>query len=220
MQGCADRGPRHQFCTGGDIRELRDIYQVNAHRIGALKGGWSVSDEVGFTSMFEEHYESVLRYAWRRVGPADAADVAAETFKVAWEKYDKVPHAQPLPWLYTTARNLALNLIRRGNRRDALTDSLSELLTSRGTEEDHAVTVASRQAALAALNSLSERDRELVLLMSWEGLDLRQAATVVGCSRSTAAMRLHRIRRRLRHLLVEESQPITDRQPSFGRSVI
>ncbi|WP_433222468.1 RNA polymerase sigma factor [Microtetraspora malaysiensis] len=179
-----------------------------------------MSDEASFTSMFQKHYEAVLRYAWRRVGPADAADVAAETFKIAWEKYDRVPQDQPLPWLYTTARNLTLNLIRRDNRRDAIADSLSEGLTRHGAEEDHAATLAARQAALAALNSLSDGDRELVLLMSWEGLDLRQAAAVVGCSRSTAAMRLHRIRRRLRHLLVEESQPITDRQPSFGRSVI
>ncbi|GII42100.1 RNA polymerase sigma factor [Planotetraspora phitsanulokensis] len=179
-----------------------------------------MSDEAGFTSMFQEHYESVLRYAWRRVGPADAPDVAAETFRVAWEKYDRFPHDQPLPWLYTTARNLTLNLIRRDNRRDALVDSLSDDVTRNGAEEDHAGTFAARQAALAALNSLSDGDRELVLLMSWEGLDLRQAAAVVGCSRSTAAMRLHRIRKRLRHLLVEESQPIADRQPSFGRSVI
>ncbi|WP_433419805.1 RNA polymerase sigma factor [Microtetraspora malaysiensis] len=179
-----------------------------------------MSDEANFTSMFQEHYEAVLRYTWRRVGPADAADVAAETFKVAWEKYDRVPQDQPLPWLYATARNLTLNLIRRDNRRDAIADSLNKDLTRHGAEEDHAATLAARQAALAALNSLSDGDRELVLLMSWEGLDLRQAAAVVGCSRSTAAMRLHRIRRRLRHLLVEESQPITDRQPSFGRSVI
>ncbi|GII27771.1 RNA polymerase sigma factor [Planotetraspora mira] len=177
-------------------------------------------DEAGFTSMFQKHYESVLRYAWRRVGPADAADVAAETFKVAWEKYDRVPQDQPLPWLYTTARNLTLNLIRRDNRRDALADLLVEDLTRHGTEEDHAATIAARQAAFAALSTLSDGDRELILLMSWEGLDLRQAAEVVGCSRSTAAMRLHRIRGRLRHLLGEESQPITDRQPSFGRSVI
>ncbi|WP_156046089.1 RNA polymerase sigma factor [Herbidospora cretacea] len=157
-------------------------------------------DESGFTSMFQQHYESVLRYAWRRVGPADAADIAAETFKIAWEKYDRVPRDQPLPWLYATARNLALNLIRRTHRRDALTTLVT------GTEEDHAAEVATRQAALAALNGLSESDRELVLLMSWEELDLAQAAKVVGCSKATAAMRVHRLRRRLRHLFVEEPE--------------
>ncbi|GAB1819288.1 RNA polymerase sigma factor [Herbidospora sp. RD11066] len=159
-----------------------------------------MGDEASFTRMFQEHYEPVLRYAWRRAGPADAADIAAETFKIAWEKYDRVPRDQPLPWLYATARNLTMNLIRRTHRRHTWTDGET------GVEADHATEVAGRQAALAALNDLSESDRELVLLMSWEGLDLGQAAKVVGCSRATAAMRVHRLRRRLRHLFVDEPE--------------
>ncbi|WP_269750555.1 hypothetical protein [Herbidospora daliensis] len=37
-----------------------------------------MNDEADFTRMFQEHYTPVLRYAWRRAGPADAADIAAE----------------------------------------------------------------------------------------------------------------------------------------------
>ncbi|MEV6868507.1 RNA polymerase sigma factor [Streptosporangium subroseum] len=179
-----------------------------------------MNDEDGFTRMFQEHYESVLRYAWRRVGPADAPDIAAETFKIAWEKYGRFPRDQPLPWLYVTARNLTLNLIRKGERRDGLTDSLSEDATRHGAEDDHATAVANRQAALAALNGLSDDDRELVLLVCWEGLDLRQAATIVGCSRPAAAMRLYRVRRRLQHLLADEPRSAVDRNPSYGESAI
>ncbi|WP_308125832.1 RNA polymerase sigma factor [Nonomuraea ceibae] len=172
-----------------------------------------MSDEAGFTHMFHEHYEAVLRYAWRRVGPVEAADIAAETFKVAWEKYHRFPSGQPLPWLYATARNLISNAIRRDNRRDGLLWDGSLMLSD--VEDDHAAGVAARQEALTALRSLSEADRELLLLMSWEGLDLRQAAAVVGCSRPTAAMRLHRARKRLSHLLSKDAPPIADRKPSF-----
>jgi RNA polymerase sigma-70 factor (ECF subfamily) len=179
-----------------------------------VEGRRRVSDEDSFTRMFEDHYEAVLRYAWRRVGPADAPDITAETFKIAWEKYERLPREHPLPWLYATARNLMLNLIRRDNRRDALAGPLGEGLTHHCAEADHATAVVARQTALAALNSLSEDDRELVLLMSWEGLDLREAAKVVGCSRPTAAMRLHRARKRLRRLLGEEPQTVAARQPS------
>ncbi|MFF5209285.1 RNA polymerase sigma factor [Streptosporangium sp. NPDC000396] len=179
-----------------------------------------MSDEANFTRMFHEHYESVLRYAWRRVGPADAPDIAAETFKIAWEKYGRFPPDRPLPWLYVTARNLALNLIRREKRRDGLVDWLSEDMACHGVEDDHAGAVAARHVALAALNGLSEDDRELVLLVCWEGLDLRQAAAVVGCSRPVATMRLHRARKRLRHLFADEPQPAVTRSPSYGKSVI
>ncbi|MET9251718.1 sigma-70 family RNA polymerase sigma factor [Nonomuraea sp. NPDC003709] len=165
-----------------------------------------MSDQTGFTGLFEEHYEEVLRYAWRRVGAADAPDVAAETFRIAWEKYDRLPHDQPLPWLYTTARHVVSNHIRSGTRRDGLAASLAEGLLRHGAESDHAAIVAARHAALAALDNLNEDDRELVLLLAWEGLDLRQSAKAVGCSWPTARMRLHRARKRLHRLLTADGQ--------------
>lgn len=166
----------------------------------------SLSDQSGFTGLFEEYYEAVLRYAWRRVGPADAPDIAAETFRIAWEKYDRIPHDQPLPWLYTTTRHVVSNHIRSSKRRDGLVASLAEGLPQHGDESDHAAIVAARHAALKALDDLSEDDRELVLLLTWEGLDLHQAAKAVGCSWPTARMRLHRVRKRLHRLLADDDQ--------------
>jgi RNA polymerase sigma-70 factor (ECF subfamily) len=49
----------------------------------------------------------------------------------------------------------------------------------------------------AALARLSESDRELLLLMAWEGLELKQAAAVLGVRPNTLAVRFHRARRRL-----------------------
>jgi RNA polymerase sigma factor (sigma-70 family) len=170
-----------------------------------------LNDQTGFTGLFEEHYEAVLRYAWRRVSTADAPDVAAETFRIAWEKYDRLPPDQPLPWLYTTARNVVSNHIRSGKRRDVLVASLTEELARHGDEADHAAVVTARHAALAALDGLSDDDRELVLLVAWEGLDLHQAAKVLGCSWAAATMRLHRARKRLRRLLPAGSQDTTTR---------
>jgi RNA polymerase sigma-70 factor (ECF subfamily) len=52
-------------------------------------------------------------------------------------------------------------------------------------------------ALALALAELSERDRELLLLIAWEGLGPEQAAKVFGCSRNALAVRLHRARKRL-----------------------
>ncbi|WP_067479251.1 RNA polymerase sigma factor [Actinomadura hibisca] len=161
-------------------------------------------DDEAFARMFREHYQAVLRYAWRRAGPAEAADVAAETFRIAWERRDRLPSDDPLPWLYATARNVVSNLVRKDRRRDGLRDVLADELARHGGQDDHAAAVAARQAAIEALNALGERDRELVLLVCWEGLDLRQAAEAAGCSHAAAAMRLHRARKRLRHALADD----------------
>ncbi|WP_187414890.1 RNA polymerase sigma factor [Nonomuraea sp. PA05] len=170
-----------------------------------------MDEEADFTRLFQEHYESVLRYAWRRVGPADAPDIANETFRIAWEKYREVPPDRKLPWLYGTARKLIGNLVKKEKRREGLF-----AVHDVGGGDDHAVAVVTRQAALTALNSLSESDRELVLLVAWEGLDLREAAQVAGCSRAAAGMRLHRARRRLEQFLSDHPQ----HQPRFGESAV
>ncbi len=58
----------------------------------------------------------------------------------------------------------------------------------------------------AALAVLSERDREALRLVAWEGLDPERAARAAGCSRGAFAVRLHRARRRLEAALADDRQ--------------
>lgn len=50
---------------------------------------------------------------------------------------------------------------------------------------------------VAALSQLSTADRELLLLLAWEGLTPEQAATVLDVSRNALAVRIYRARQRL-----------------------
>jgi DNA-directed RNA polymerase specialized sigma24 family protein len=49
---------------------------------------------------------------------------------------------------------------------------------------------------------LNETDREVLALVAWEELRVRDAALVLGCSPPVFSVRLHRARRRLEHLLI------------------
>ncbi|MFF1873489.1 RNA polymerase sigma factor [Kitasatospora herbaricolor] len=69
-----------------------------------------------FREVYREHYGAVYRYMHRRVGDADAADLAAEVFTVAWRRFDALPAQAPLPWLYTVARNTVANHRRKEGR--------------------------------------------------------------------------------------------------------
>jgi DNA-directed RNA polymerase specialized sigma24 family protein len=65
---------------------------------------------------FEATHRQVLAYAMRRTRiEADAEDIAAETFAIAWRRMTEVPPI-PLPWLYGVARRLLANQ-RRGTGR-------------------------------------------------------------------------------------------------------
>jgi RNA polymerase sigma-70 factor, ECF subfamily len=167
-------------------------------RTGADRGSARVGAS-RFDAVFDAHYLKVLAFAIRRTqGRAEAEDVAAETFAVAWRRRDAIPDAA-LPWLYGVALRVIAN-DRRSSRRRAHRD---QRFASGSTphSRDPAEIVESRDEIAAALASLTEQQREALRLVAWEGLDHRTAASVIGCSPATFRVRLHRARRALaKHL--------------------
>ena len=146
--------------------------------------------EARFSEIYDQHFEAVRRYVWRRAALL-ADDVAAETFLVAWRRLDDVP-ANALPWLIAVARNTLLNERRRARRQTAVTDRLAAEPIH---VESGAETVASDSVG-AALTALPERDREVLLLSVWEDLDRDAIAQILGCSKANVSVRLHRARHR------------------------
>ena len=133
-------------------------------------------------------------YARRRTDFATADDVVGEVFAIAWRRFDEVP-ARSLPWLLGCARRVLANQRRGEERLAALRGRLRDMRA-----EASWVSVADGELA-AALQALSERDRDVLMLIAWEGLDPAEAALVLGCSRGAASVRLHRARRRLESAL-------------------
>jgi RNA polymerase sigma factor (sigma-70 family) len=141
--------------------------------------------------LFADHAQAVRAYALRRIDPATADDIVSEVFVVASRRLDEIPD-DPLPWLLATARRVLANHRRAAGRREVLAEQLTTLHASVWRDE-----IASEPELLGALGRLSERDREILLLVAWEDLDPTAAAAALGCSRATFAVRLHRARRRL-----------------------
>lgn len=152
-----------------------------------------------FAPMYQAHYENVLRYAARRVGPEGAHDVAAETFLVAWRRHDRVPAAagEVLPWLYGVARQVVANEQRGRRRRERLQERLRHVGRRAVVMPDHLAGLVENDRVLQAMSRLSARDQEVLRLIGWEELEIPAAALVAGCSARTFSVRLHRARRRL-----------------------
>ena len=158
------------------------------------------ADHDRLTDLWDRHADQVYAYARRRVGASDAPDVVAEVFAVAVAHSSKVPD-DALPWLYRTAWNVIANLWRAEQRRARLTGAAQESV-------DPAVAVVERAALADALATLSDTDREALLLTAWEGLDARRAAAAAGCSAATFAVRLHRARRRLERSMNRDEEEV------------
>lgn len=64
--------------------------------------------EIRFREMFNDSDPAIAQYARQRGHQqADANDLVAATFEIAWRRLDKVSAGEEaLPWLLTVARNL------------------------------------------------------------------------------------------------------------------
>ena len=146
-----------------------------------------------FEAMYVLHYAAIEAYVRRRTDtPDDAADAIAETFLTAWRRLSALPDGDEARlWLYAVARRVLANQRRGEARRSALADRLRAEL-SVATPSDSQTGVVRE-----ALQKLSPGDRELLMLIGWEGLTPAEAAQVVGSSRTAVRVRLHRARRRL-----------------------
>ena len=149
--------------------------------------------------MYREHGGAVRRYVRRRWDAQSADDVVADVFVVAWRRLDEVPD-DPLPWLLGVARRVLANRRRGTAREHAL---LARLRFERlGVPPFIARDAPERGARVwRALSALSERDREVLLLVAWEGLAPHRAARVLGIGANTFAVRMYRARRRFRRAL-------------------
>jgi DNA-directed RNA polymerase specialized sigma24 family protein len=161
------------------------------------------SAEERFQEIYRRHRPAVVAYARRRVSADTVEDVVAETFLVCWRKLECVPE-EPLPWLYAVARKTLAN-----QRRAAARQTTRAIVEISG----EAVLFGGDPALGAAFSRLSERDREVLRLVAWEGLLLREAATVLGCSAVACRVRFHRAKRRLAEQLQALERHATTARP-------
>ncbi|TYL45348.1 sigma-70 family RNA polymerase sigma factor [Nocardioides sp. BGMRC 2183] len=157
--------------------------------------------EARFRGMYQTNFSAVLGYALRRTAQqADASDVVAETFLVAWRRFDDAPPGDARPWLFGVARHVLANHHRSGRRRERLGGRLRSTLTAESAP-DPAVGVAETDRVRRALLRIGPDDRELLMLVGWDGLTPTEAAAALGIKPGTARMRLARARARMRELL-------------------
>jgi RNA polymerase sigma factor (sigma-70 family) len=162
--------------------------------------------EERFGALFGATHVALLAYAVRRVAdPADAADVVAETFLVAWRRLDDVPSGvEARLWMFGVARRVIANHYRGERRRNALADRLRDNLQQGVTPLE----LHEPSPVQVAMLRLGEEDRELLRLVAWEELAREEIAVTMGLSRGAVRVRLHRARARLKQAMNDVQREI------------
>lgn len=163
--------------------------------------------------LFERHATAVHRFLAWRVGIGAADDLLSEVFLGALGARERVlphPSGSALPWLYGIARNVARSHVRR--RPPAVGWPPGEAVDWAAV--DARVDAIGRSPQLrAALRDLTDSEREVLLMVAWDGLTPSEAADVLGITAESARTRLSRARRRAQHALRAMTPAITEDHP-------
>jgi RNA polymerase sigma-70 factor (ECF subfamily) len=155
--------------------------------------------------VYERHAPAVFRYLARRTGTPAAEDLLGEVFVAAVAARLRVqPHASgsALPWLY----GIAGNVVRAHLRRKAPHGLADHEPAVDWDAVDARLDAGARRHELrVALQALTSSERELLLLVAWDGLTPAEAGQVLGLTPVAARSRLHRARTRAQAALDELS---------------
>jgi RNA polymerase sigma-70 factor, ECF subfamily len=179
--------------------------------------GPSACDETAaFDTLYERHRRAVMAYLFRHIGDlATAEDLTQECFLRVWRaRHHYQPTAAFRTWLFTIARRLALDVLKRRapvvsiepDSEGDSSPSLSDALTARLAESDPEAILFGRELERRleeALGQLPEELREAVALRDMAEMSYEETARVIGCPLGTVKSRLNAARRRLRIVALE-----------------
>lgn len=172
-------------------------------RASEVPAGSAAGDAEWFSASVREHSTAIVKYFARRAPHQDAEDLASEVFVTAWRRRSDVPRDAVLPWLYTTAGFVLANYRRK--LVDVPIGDVPESSAAPRVGSDPELTAIVDDDLRTALSLVGERDRQILLLNAWEGLDGVELAQVLEISRSGADAALSRARKRLREAWAERA---------------
>lgn len=145
-----------------------------------------------FSSLYKQYAPDVYRFALYLSGErGDAEDITSETFVRAWTAPEPIETATAKGYLFTIARNLFLQGLRRKSRHVALDENISELGASPYTQAEGKEELRS---VLTQLQELPEVSRAALLMRALDGMAYEEIARALGISLAAVKVKVHRAR--------------------------
>ena len=171
-------------------------------------------DRAAFVTLVEKYKQPLFSFVFRTLrDETETEDVAQNTFLQVWKsraRYERT--AKFSTWLFTIARNLCLNEIRRRSRHPA--ESLEETHPEHDDQpsrqyEDKQIFLPTENALHSelakkieeALAELPENQRTAILLCRQDEVSYEEIAEILGCSLSATKSVIHRGRETLKEKL-------------------
>ena len=156
-------------------------------------------------AIVQAHQDAVVRFARAVTRDENTAlDAAQEAFIRLWRNPGSFTGGSLRAWLFTVARNVALNEFRAGRRRTARIERVEPPPQPPTAEQQTADAERLRQVR-EFIATLPEQERSAITLFAAEGLSQAEVATVLGTSERAVKQAILSARRKLRERFGESS---------------
>ena len=177
----------------------REYGTVQPDVLEGLMAGVAAGDQEALGQLYHHARTAVFGLALSILRHGhDAEDVTQDTFVRAWEKAEQYrPQGTPMAWLLAIARNLALMKLRERARTQDLPPEDWESFAI----DSHDVTTEDRTVLTAALSTLSDEERQIIMLHVTAGLKHREIAQLLELPLSTVLSKYRRALSKLKQKL-------------------
>jgi RNA polymerase sigma-70 factor (ECF subfamily) len=167
-------------------------------------------DCAAFAELYDFYLPRIYGFVYRRVlDRCVAEDLTSMTFQRALENVRRSDFRNDSfgGWLYRVASNAVVDHVRRDRRYGSM-ESLDGQEEPAGLALDALAAALDRDQLQRALRQLPVNHREVLVLRFYDDLDGPEMCAILGCSRETLAVRLHRALRALRLAVAKESADV------------
>lgn len=161
-------------------------------------------DESCLAALFERHHAGLYNFCCQLTRDrALAEDVTQEAFFRVLRARRSYRGGQFKSWLFSIARNLAFDQLRRSNRQQPLAPQYDDEQIDERDPERSLAGNQSKDLLVRALAQLPLAAREVILLGRFEFEDYDALGAALDCSAGAAKVRLHRAMKQLKTLIAE-----------------
>jgi RNA polymerase sigma-70 factor (ECF subfamily) len=165
-----------------------------------------------FKCLWEYYYPRLLIYikSFRKISNSEHNDIVSDILLKIFNNMHKYNQIYSLStWVYSIAKNHILDLYRKTNKLSLVIsdEEIDEQTISAGEQNDFVDKIIEKDMAekcRQCIESLNEKDKRLVFLRYYEGLNAKEIALIEGIPHSTIRQRLMVVKSRIKKLLGDD----------------
>lgn len=187
---------------------MRVVKDSEKELLQKLKDG----SETAFSLLYEMHVKRVYAFALKILkSPALAEDIVQEVFVKLWEVAPGLDIELSLQsYLFTIARNLSLNVIRKAARETVITDEIARYVIDKGENGlAFAQHMQTKELVSLAVQLLPPQRRKIYELCHGEGYSYKQAAEKLGLKDATINSQMVKAIRSIKNYLIRNGALLT-----------